>query len=97
VSGANLADLTDPEEQSRYQVTGVQLLADPPPPHCKTLARRLRQQERGYHGLIYQSVRNRPGGVCVALFLERVSELIVLEAVEDKEWGQFIADEGIEG
>jgi hypothetical protein len=61
------------------------------------VARKLRQQEAAYHGLIYQSVRNRPGGVCVALFLERVSELIVLEAVEDEEWGRFIADEGIGG
>jgi hypothetical protein len=33
----------------------------------------------------------------VALFLERVSELIVLEAVEDEEWERFIADEGIGG
>ena len=97
VSGVNLADLTEPEEQSRHQVTGAQILVDPPPPQCKALARRLRQQEAGYHGLIYQSVRNRPGGICVALFLERVSEPIVLEPVEDEEWGRFIAGEGIGG
>jgi len=97
VSGANLADLIDPQEQSRHQVTGAQLLADPPPLGLKVVARKLRQQEARCHGLIYQSVRNRPGGVCVALFLERVSELIVLESVEDEEWGRFIADEGIGG
>ena len=97
VSGANLADLTDPEEQSRHQVTGAQLWADPPPPQCKGLARKLRQQEPGFHGLVYQSVRNRPWGVCVALFLERANELIVLESVEDEEWGRFIAEEGIGG
>ena len=97
VSGVNLADLTDPEEQSRQQVTSAQILADPPPLRLKVVARKLRQQEADYHGLIYQSVRNRPGGVCVALFLERVSELIVLEAVEDEEWGRFIADEAIGG
>jgi RES domain-containing protein len=92
MSGANLADLTDPEEQSRHQVTGVQLLADPPPLRLKVVARKLRQQEAGYHGLIYQSVRNRPGGVCVALFLERASELIALELLENEEWEQFVTD-----
>ena len=97
VPEAKLADLRESEELVRHQVTTAQILVDPPPPQCKALARRLRQQETGYHGLVYQSVRNRPGGICVALFLERVSELIVLEAVEDEEWGRFIADEGIGG
>jgi RES domain-containing protein len=97
VPGVRLADLREPEELVHHQVTRAQILADPPPLRLKVVARKLRQQEAAYHGLIYQSVRNRPGGVCVALFLERVSELIVLEAVEDEEWGRFIADEGIGG
>ena len=97
VPRVRLADLREPEELVHHQVTTAQILVDPPPPQCKALARRLRQQETGYHGLVYQSVRTRPGGICVALFLERVSELIVLEAVEDEEWGRFIADEGIGG
>lgn len=97
VPGIRLADLREPEELVHHQVTTAQILVDPPPPQYKALARRLRQQETPYHGLVYQSVRNRPGGICVALFLERVSELIVLEVVEDEEWGRFIADEGIGG
>ena len=97
VPEAKLADLRESEELVHHQVTAAQILADPAPPQCRALARRLRQQETGYRGLIYQSVRNRPGGVCVALFLERANELIVLEAVEDEEWRRFIADEGIGG
>ena len=97
VPEAKLADLRESEELVHHQVTAAQILADPPPLGLKVVARKLRQQEARCQGLIYQSVRNRPGGVCVALFLERANELIVLEAVDDEEWRRFIADEGIEG
>jgi len=87
----SLVDLRDPEEQARHHVTRVELFADPPPPQYKALARRLRQRESRYQGLIYSSVRNRPEGVCVVLFLEHVGEVIELEPV-DAEWAQFVID-----
>src|SRR3972149_7213373 len=59
VPGVRLADLREPEELVHHQVTTAQILADPPPLRLKVVARKLRQQEAGYHGLIYQSVRNR--------------------------------------
>lgn len=94
VSGVNLADLTNPEEQSRHQVTGAQLLADPPPLRLKVVARKLRQQEAGYHGLIYESVRNRPDGVCMVLFLEHAGEVIEIEPIDEK-WAQFVVGAGL--
>lgn len=91
VPEVGLADLRDSEEQARHHVTQAELLADPPPPQCKALARKLRQRESRYQGLIYRSVRNRPDGVCMVLFLEHVGELIELEPV-DAEWAQFVID-----
>lgn len=89
-----LADLRDPEEQARHQVTQAELLADHPPPQCKALARRLRQKESRYKGLIDRSVRNRPDGVCVVLFLEHAAEAIELEPM-DAEWARFVIDAGL--
>ena len=95
VAGVKLADLRDPEELARHRITEAKLLADPSPPQCKEIARRVRQQEAGYHGLVYPSARNRPGGVCVVLFLDRAGETIVLEPVGDEEWEQFVRDAGL--
>lgn len=89
-----LADLRGPEEQGRHHVTEGELFADPPPTHCKALGRTLRRAETGYQGFIYRSVRNRPDGVCMVLFLEHVGELIELEPV-DAEWAQFVIDTGL--
>jgi RES domain-containing protein len=90
VAGARLADLRDPEEQARQQVTEAELLADPPPPRCMEVARKLRQPKAGYHGMIYQSVRNQPDGVCAVLFLDRAEGLIALEPLGDEEWEEFV-------
>lgn len=87
LSGVKLADLRDPEERARHQITEAALLADPPSPRAKEVARSVRR--RGYHGMIYQSVRNKPGGVCLVLFLDRAGERIELEAVSAEEWKHF--------
>lgn len=92
--GAMLVDLRDPEERDHHQITEAELLADPPPPRCKDVARRLRQPETGYQGILYPSVRNRPQGVCAAVFLDRV-EGVSVEPVEDQEWERFVRDAGI--
>ena len=82
-----LADLSDPEEQARYQTTAKELAVDPPPPRCLEIARTLRLA--GYHGVLYPSVRNPPTGRCAAFFLEHAEELITIEPV-DEEWTQFM-------
>lgn len=82
-----LADLSDPEEQARYQTTAEELALDPPPPRCLEIARTLRLA--GHHGVLYPSVRNPPAGRCAAFFLEHVEEFIAIEPA-DEEWAQFI-------
>ncbi len=82
-----LADLSDPKEQARHRTTAAELAADPPSPHCKEIARGLRQA--GYHGLLYPSVRNPPVGRCAAFFLEQTEALITIEPA-DEEWAQFM-------
>ena len=87
VRNVKLANLTDPEERTRYQITAEELAADPPPPQCKEIARALRQA--GYHGLLYPSVSNPPAGICVALFLEQTNALMTI-APADTEWTRFM-------
>ena len=67
--------------------------AVPAPPTCAAAAGRVRRDGEGFHGLIYPSVRNAPGGVCVVLFLERTDALIELEPVGEDEW-EGLAHEG---
>ena len=50
-------------------------------------ARRLRME--GKAGVVYRSVRNRPDGVCVALFLEHVEDELAVEPAKE-EWDGFI-------
>ena len=94
VPNIRLADLRDPEEQARQHITQAELFGDPPPPQCKAVARRLRQSDIGYEGLIYGSVRNRPDGVCAVLFLERAGDVVEIEPV-DTEWAQVVIDAGL--
>jgi len=82
-----LVDLRAQDEQERYHIGQTELAVDPAPESGKALARRLRNE--GKAGVIYRSVRNRPNGVCVALFLEGIeADLSVNPARE--EWGRFI-------
>ncbi|MBM2832643.1 MAG: hypothetical protein HW414_1695 [Dehalococcoidia bacterium] len=46
--------------------------------------------------MIYPSVRNRPDGACVALFLDQAGESIALEPVSDEEWARFVRDLGLQ-
>ena len=86
-----LVDLRVRGEQERYRVTEAELQGDPAPESGKALARRLRHE--GRPGVIYSSVRNRPAGVCVAIFLEGVeAELNVESAAE--EWTGFAEQRG---
>lgn len=81
-----LVDLRTRDQQARYHITQAALEADPAPDSGKALARRLR---KGGSGIIYRSVRNRPDGVCVALFLEGTEgDLSVAPA--EAEWERFI-------
>jgi len=90
VSG-ELVDLRAPDAQERYRITETEVQGDPAPESGKALARRLRHE--GRTGVIYSSVRNRPDGVCVAVFLEGVeAELSVESAAE--EWTRFAERRG---
>lgn len=82
-----LVDLGARDEQERYHVDQAELGADPAPESGKALARRLRKE--GKAGIIYRSVRNRPNGVCVALFLEGAEAELSVEAARE-EWERFI-------
>ena len=88
-TGARLVDLREAAQQARFHITAHDLAAVPAPPTCATAAGRVRRDGEGYHGLIYPSVRNPPGGVCVVLFLERTDALIELETVGEDEWEGF--------
>lgn len=82
-----LVDLRARDEQERYHIGQAELAADPAPESGKALARRLRKE--GKAGIIYRSVRNRPNGVCVVVFLEGIeADLSVNPARE--EWERFI-------
>ena len=77
--------------RSEYRIAETELQGDPAPESGKALARRLRHE--GRTGVIYSSVRNRPDGVCVAVFLEGVqAELSVESAAE--EWARFAERRG---
>lgn len=80
IAGAELADLRESKDRAL-------LMKDPPPALCKETARKLRQAETGRCGLIYPSLRNQPGGVCAAIFLERTKKLEVEPAEE--EWRAY--------
>lgn len=80
-------DLRIHEERERYRITQAELEADPAPESLKELARRLRME--GKAGVVYRSVRNRPDGVCLALFLEHVKDELAVEPAKE-EWEGFI-------
>ncbi len=82
-----LVDLRSHEERERYRITQAELEADPAPESVKELARRLRVE--GKAGVMYRSVRNRPDGVCVALFLEHIEEELSVEPAEE-EWDRLV-------
>ncbi len=82
-----LVDLRAREQQEQYHITEAELQADLAPESGKALARRLRNESRT--GIIYRSVRNRPNGVCVAVFLEAVEVELSVESAAG-EWEQFI-------
>lgn len=90
-----LVDLRDPVQQAELGITADELQGDPAPPSCKEVARKLRRKDDHPQGLIYRSVRHRPDGVCVVLFLELAEDVIVLEPVTDEEWDQFLRDAGL--
>lgn len=82
-----LVDLRARDEQERYHIRQAELEADPAPESGKAVARRLRRE--GKAGIIYRSVRNRPDGVCAALFLEGIEAELGVEPAR-KEWERFI-------
>jgi len=74
-----------------HHITQPELEADPAPESGKALARRLRREGKG--GIIYRSVRSRPDGICVAVFLEGAEAELSVEPAND-EWERFIQGEG---
>ena len=86
-----LVDLRGEEQQQRHHITQAELEADPAPESGKAVARRLRREGKG--GIIYRSVRNRPAGVCVAVFLEGAEAGLSVGPAID-EWERFIQGEG---
>ena len=86
-----LVNLRVQGQQQRHHITEAELEADPAPESVKALARRLRREGKG--GIIYRSVRNRPEGICVAVFLEGGEAELSVEPADD-EWEQFIQGEG---
>jgi hypothetical protein len=87
VDEEKIIDLRNRREQARWGITEVELLSDPASPKCREVARVLRGADTAMHGLVYPSVRNRPNGVCVALFLEHVRPSAVEHVL--KEWENF--------
>lgn len=87
-----LVDLTDEQERDKWQADKGLLLSPVHSQHCKDVAQRIRAA--GFHGLIYQSVRDQPDGLCVVLFLENAETFLTVEAADD-DWEQFITSQGL--
>ncbi|MBI4590556.1 MAG: RES family NAD+ phosphorylase [Candidatus Rokubacteria bacterium] len=85
-----LVDFRGRDQQERYDITQAELEADPAPESLKVLARRLRKETKA--GIVYRSVRNRPSGVCVAVFLEGVEAQLRVDSARD-EWERFVHGE----
>jgi len=88
-----IVDLRDRDQRRRHGITQAELEADPAPESGKALARRLRGT--GKASIIYHSVRNRPGGVCAAVFLEGIEADLSVEPVDD-EWARFVEREEVQ-
>ena len=82
-------DMRKARTRKTYEISEATLYADPWPPQCRELARRARRG--GAIGLIYRSVRNRPKGVCAAVFLENAKRRVRLRAVDPEDWNVFLA------
>jgi len=78
-----LVDLTSAAECAEWGTSLAELGEDPPSPGCLKVARRLRNAKTVVHGFVYPSVRDRPDGVCVVLFLEHARDLIAVEPAEE--------------
>ena len=91
LSAVALVDLRSARKQSRWQIGSVELLADPAAVRCKEIARAIRI-ERNCLGLVYESVRNRPQGICAVLFLENFRKVPECELVPDTRWKDFISE-----
>lgn len=89
-----LVDLRARDQQARYRITRAELEADPAPGSGKALARRLRGE--GRTGVIYHSVRNRPAGICAAIFLEETEGELRLTSARE-EWERFVRRGGTPG
>lgn len=87
---ANLVDLRDEGARHRWGIVAAELAADPPPLKCRDLADRLRGDPARFHGVVYPSVRHRPDGACLALFLERREAILACERVSTGEWETFV-------
>ena len=86
-----LADLADAKVRSRLGLSQADLAADPAPAACSRAARKLRAEGPGRGGpigLTYPSLRDRPKGLCAAIFLERVKKVGVEPA--ETEWREFM-------
>lgn len=85
-----LIDFRKREVREAWKVAEEELTADPAPVRCKEVARAVRRSGKGYRGMLYRSVRNKPEGVCVVLFLEHLGAEIEVAPVPEKEWRAFL-------
>lgn len=86
VDDSHLADLTLQEVRERRRVSEDELRSDPASPRCREVAAALRAE--GFDGAVYGSVRDRPDGKCLVLFLENCQQRVSIEPAED-EWNDF--------
>ncbi|HLC15471.1 MAG TPA: RES family NAD+ phosphorylase [Thermodesulfovibrionia bacterium] len=81
-----LEDLTNDEKLNKLGISEKELRADPVPPQCKDVAKKLRQE--GFDGAFYRSVRN-PKGRCLVLFIKNINDKMEIISSDD-EWKDFI-------
>jgi RES domain-containing protein len=77
-----LLDLSTSDGRRQVGVTYDELTSAPPSSEGLACARSLRS--KGLPGFIYSSVRNRPSGICVVLFLENVADRLEIHRADDK-------------
>ncbi|GEM_PF-5044280 len=84
-----LVDLSTEPGRRKWGIKAADVTGDPATPVCGAIAATIRGA--GYHGLVYPSVRNRPKGQCVALFLENLGDKLVVQRAAARAWKRFVS------
>ncbi|MGH7947852.1 MAG: RES family NAD+ phosphorylase [Candidatus Binataceae bacterium] len=87
-------DLTDSNQRSRYKIATADLEADVATARCKEVALEIRRSTEHYIGILYRSVRDKPKGLCIAIFLENLPPGVKVTSVDQEKFLRKIRKKG---